>query len=110
MCARARIGARLRRDAHPIHRQLSRLAKAEGRTLHAARCMFCTLHVALCTEFARQIRRGGGKGKGRGGGKNSPVGEEARIKKHPTFKGYAQSVGSTCEQLLRCGAGARRWL
>ena len=72
--------------------------------------MFCTLHVARCTEFTRQIRRGGGKGKGRGGGKNSRVGEEARIKKHPTFKGYAQSVGSTCEQLLRCGAGARRWL
>lgn len=85
--------------------------------LHVARCMLRTLHVARCTEFARQIRgRGGGKGKGkgRGGGKNSRVGEEARIKKHPTFKGYAQLVGSTCEQLLRYGAGAsaraRRWL
>ena len=50
--ARTRIGARLRRDAHPIHRQVSRLAKAEGRTLHVARCMFCTLHAvcsACCT-------------------------------------------------------------
>jgi hypothetical protein len=61
-----------------------------------ARCTLYVLHVARCTEFARQIRgRGGGKGKGkgRGFGKNSRVGEEARIKKHPTFKGYVSTVG-----------------